>query len=140
MYYYIPFANFIYNEIKDKVSSIDYIVYPPVNYKTFFKRGYNQSELISKKLSKDLNIPYIKDCFYKTRQNDKQSLMSYEMRFKNVNGVFKVKKKFYNIIKNKRILFIDDIMTTGATIDECAKVLKKNGAVSVCSATVCIAR
>lgn len=140
MWYYKPFADFIYETIKDRVSSVDYIVYPPVNIKTFYKRGYNQSELISKALSKKIGKPYIKGCIYKTRQNEKQSLMTGDMRFKNVKGVFKVRKKFYDIIENKTILFIDDVMTTGATANECAKILKKAGALSVLSATLCITR
>ena len=59
----------IANKIKDKISDIDYIVYPPVNKKTFYKRGYNQMELISKDMSKLLNIKMLKNCIYKTREN-----------------------------------------------------------------------
>lgn len=140
MWYYKPFSEFIYENIKDKIKGIDYIVYPPVNRITFYKRGFNQTELISRELSHKLGVPYIRNCIYKTRQNEKQSLMSAEMRYKNVKGVFAVRKKYRDMLKGKKVLFIDDIMTTGATIDECSKILKKNGVISVSSATLCITR
>lgn len=139
MWYFKPFSCFLYEEIKDKVSNIDCIVYPPINKKTFYKRGYNQSELIAKELSQKLNIKMLNKCILKTRDNEKQSLMSGKMRYKNVKGVFKIDEKYKNELKGKCVLFIDDILTTGATADECAKMLKKAGALSVVSSTLCIA-
>ena len=66
--------------------------------------------------------------------------MTREMRYKNVRGVFKVKKKYEALLNNKNVLFVDDILTTGATADECSRMLKKSGAKSVLSATLCITR
>lgn len=138
MYYYKPFAEFIYENIKDKVSDVDCIVYPPVNKKTFITRGFNQCELISGVLSKKLDIILLKNGIYKTRENKKQSLMSREDRYKNVKGVFAINDKFSEFLNGKTVLLIDDIMTTGATIDECSKMLKKKGVKTVKSATLCI--
>lgn len=138
MWYHKPFADLIYDNIKDKVSEIDCIVYPPINKKTFLKRGYNQCELISKVLSKKLNIALFKNVILKTRENEKQSLMSRENRYKNVKGVFAINNKYSSYLNGKTVLLIDDIMTTGATIDECSKMLKKKGVKTVISATLCI--
>ena len=71
MWYYKPFSLFMYETLKDiiKPDSIDYIVYPPVNKKTFEDRGFNQSELIAKELSKKLKIKLLKKCIYKIRDN-----------------------------------------------------------------------
>ena len=134
------FAKFIGDELMKERIKADYIVYPPVNRKTYIERGYNQSEILAKKLSKILGIPVVKNAIRKTRDNPKQSLQSYKTRFSNVRGVFAVKESKKNIIKDKRILIIDDILTTGATLSECAKVLKRSGAKSVISATVATTR
>ncbi len=140
MWYYKPFAKLMYENIKDKVSNIDYIVYPPINKKTFYKRGYNQMELISKEMSKLLNIKMLKNCIYKTRENEKQSLTSGKLRYQNVRGVFAINNGFSEIINGRNILLLDDVMTTGATINECARMLKKSGAKSVVSSTLCIVK
>ena len=140
MWYYKQLSNFIYENIKNKIKNIDYIVYPPTNKNTFGKRGYNHVELMAVEIGKKFNIKVIKNAIYKIKDNEKQSLMSASMRFKNVKGVFKVKEKYEYLLKDKRILFIDDVLTTGATADECAKILKKAGAKYVCCATVCITR
>ena len=138
MWYYKPFSEFMYENLKDRIKNIDYIVYPPVNKKTFYKRGYNQSELIACELSDKLSFKVIKNCIYKKYDNDKQSTMSGKMRYKNVKNVFDIKEKYRSMLKDKTILFIDDVYTTGATANECARILKKYGAMSVISATLCI--
>lgn len=139
MWYGKYFAAFMAKELSDKKIKADYIVYPPVNRKTFRKRGYNQSEILAKYLSKKLRIPYISNGIYKTKENEKQSLQKLETRFSNVRGVFAVKDKAANLINGKTVIFTDDILTTGATASECAKILKKAGAVSVISATIATA-
>lgn len=113
------------------VPEYDFLVYPPVNLSTFFERGYNQTKLVAKRIGKHYKKKVIKGAFVKTRQNPKQSLMSKEMRFENVRGVFKIKRKIKKLIKGKNILVVDDVMTTGATASELARELKKNGALSV---------
>lgn len=138
MYYHKPFAELIYENIKDSISDVDCIVYPPINIKTFYKRGFNQCELIAKILSEKFDIKLLKKAIYKTRENEKQSLMSREQRYKNVKGVFAVNDSFSEYLKGKTVLLIDDVMTTGATIDECSKMLKKKGVKTVKSATLCI--
>lgn len=140
MWYYKQFSGFIYDNLLKKKINVDYIVYPPINHKTFYKRGYNQSELMAYEVGRKLGVKVLKDAIYKIKDNEKQSLMSASMRFKNVRGIFKIKSKYEYLIKNKRILFIDDILTTGATLDECARMLKKSGAKYVCAATICITK
>ena len=136
MWYGKYFAIFMEKELEDKNISADYIVYPPINRKTYKKRGYNQSEELAKHLSKRLGIPCISRAIRKLKENEKQSLQKRETRFSNVRGVFGIENKAASLIKGKNILFVDDILTTGATASECAKILKKSGAVTVISATV----
>ncbi len=140
MYYYKPFSEFIYDTIKDKLINVDYIVYPPINRRTFYKRGFNQCELIAKEISLKTNIPYLKNAIKKVRQYKKQSLAKGKDRYKNVKGAFKINNKYSEVFKNKKILLIADVLTTGATLDECSKMLKKQGALTVVCTTLCIVK
>lgn len=140
MWYYKQLAFFMTETLKKNKISADFIVYPPVNRKTFIKRGYNHAGLIACEISKKLGIPVIKNAIYKVRDNEKQSLMSAHRRWENVRGVFAVKDEYKELIKDKKILLIDDILTVGATISECSKILKRAGAKTVISSTLCIRR
>ncbi len=108
------------------------IIAVPLSRKKQFKRGYNQSELIAKIIAKKSKIPYRKNILIKQKHNITQSNLNRKQRFENVKNVFKVT----NDLKNKKILLIDDIYTTGATVNECARVLKKAGASEVVVYTV----
>ncbi len=102
----------------------EFILVPIPLYKSKMKqRGFNQAEEIGKILSRSLKIPLITDALIKTRQSSTQANLSKEQREENVKGVFLVKNK--QKIKDKKVLLVDDIYTTGATMEEAAKVLKK---------------
>lgn len=90
------------------------------------KRGYNQTELLAKNLSKNLKIPYNYNILVKSKNNQTQSLLEKSQREKNVENVFKIKNP--SKIKDKNIILLDDIYTTGATVRECSKILKNAGA------------
>ena len=97
----------------------------PISKKRLKDRGYNQSELIAKEISKMLSIKIEKNIIKKLIDTPPQSLLNKEQRQENIKGVYKA----YNIekIKNKNILIVDDIYTTGNTVNECAKVLVEKG-------------
>lgn len=118
----------------------DYMVYPPVNRTTFYKRGYNQSELMAKELSKRTGIPVLDNALHKEKQNEVQSRMRGKERFRNVSGAFSVAPKAAKQMDGKRLLLIDDVFTTGATASECAKMLKKQKASFVFVATAASTR
>lgn len=90
------------------------------------KRGYNQSELIAKEIGKKLDIPVISNCLVKIKNVVPQSTLNKEQRKQNIKGVYQVKKE--ETIKGKRIVLVDDIFTTGSTLEECSKMLKQAGA------------
>lgn len=111
---------------KDFFNEIDLIIPTPIHWKTKFLRGFDQSILIAEELSQLIKIKLEKNVLIKRKQTKKQSIQSYKDRFINIKDSFLIKNN--DIIKNKNILLIDDIITTGATSNECAKLLKKNGA------------
>ena len=106
--------------------SYDIISAVPIHKKRKHDRGYNQSELIAKKLAKNIpNIIY-KNILKKTINNQRQSELKKEERLENVKNVYQIQNR--QIIENKRIVLFDDIYTTGSTVNECSRVLKENGA------------
>lgn len=108
------------------LKSYDIIIPVPIHNKRKWKRGYNQSSLIAKKISKKLDIMYEEECLKKIINTAPQSKMNKEARSRNAKDVYIVKNK--QKIINKNVLIFDDIYTTGATANECKKILKQNGA------------
>lgn len=92
-------------------------------------RGYNQSAELAKVVSMRTGIPVLEDLLEKAREADSQKDAVGESRFDNVKGAYRVKKR--KACFGKSILLIDDIMTTGATVSECARVLTNAGAKNV---------
>lgn len=107
------------------VSQFDVITFVPLHKDTLKERGFNQSELLAGYLSEKLNIP-CEALLKKTKKNKPQHKLLACERKKNVEGVFGCTDK--KLIKKRRILLVDDIVTTGLTLSECIKVLKSNGA------------
>lgn len=108
------------------LKSYDIIIPVPIHNKRKWKRGYNQSSLIARKISKKLDIMYEENCLKKIINTAPQSKMNKEARGRNAKDVYIVKNK--QKIINKNVLIFDDIYTTGATANECKKILKQNGA------------
>ena len=108
------------------LKSYDIIIPVPIHNKRKWKRGYNQSSLIAKKVSKKLDIMYEENCLKKIINTAPQSKMNKEARSRNAKDVYIVKNE--QKIINKNVLIFDDIYTTGATANECKKILKQHGA------------
>ena len=127
-YIYRTFLEFVKNNEKicAQIKKYDIIMPVPISKKRLKQRGYNQSALIAKNLAKMLNIDYKENILVKIKDNKPQSEMGQEKRKRNVKGVYRIKNK--EKINQKKILIIDDIFTTGNTVNECAKVLIENSA------------
>lgn len=101
----------------------------PLSRKKLKNRGFNQAEEIAKKLSEKLKIPILTNGLIKTKENLPQMELSGKERQENIKGAFEVIKK--EEIQGKKILLVDDVYTTGATMEEAARVLKEAGAKEV---------
>jgi ComF family protein len=110
----------------DNLLEADYIVPVPMHKKGVSVRGYNQCELLCADLSNRLNIPTL-NCLVKPVETKKQMTLAKAERAENVKGAFLCNAD----LQFKTILLVDDVLTTGATLNECANVLKKAGAVTV---------
>lgn len=126
-------ANFLIEIIKESEIDIDIICYIPMIRKDERKRGFNQCKLIANEIGYNLNIP-VSNCIKKVKHTKEQKKLTKEERIKNLIGAFEVKSN--EDIKNKRVLLIDDVMTTGATIGECTKILKKSGVKEIIVLTI----
>ena len=127
-YLYRSFMIF-FNKKYKKFSHFDFydIIIPvPISKKRMKTRGYNQSLLIAKEISKITNIKMEDNILIKQKNNTKQSTLNKIYREQNVIDAYKLLEK--GKIENKNILLIDDIYTTGATVNECSKMLKLAGA------------
>ncbi len=114
--------------------NFDFITCVPVSSTQLKSRGFNQSEIIAKKLSKKLNIKFENLLIKKTDYRPQRSL-NYRERITNVIGAFDVNHSFDFL--NKNIILCDDIITTGSTLRECCKTLLKNGAKNILCLTAC---
>lgn len=124
------FAKWLHFAAKDIYEEgIDIIIPVPLHFKRLIKRKYNQSALLAKELSKISNIKVEYSALKRAKNNRPQVEFSGRARKQNVKNVFTISNS--NKIEGKRILLVDDVYTTGSTMKECAKSLKKVGAKSV---------
>jgi len=112
----------------------DYITYIPLHKRRVRQRTFNQSKVIAQYIAKMLQVNMAPDLLIRSKYTNTQTLLNFQQRKKNISGAFKAT----NIpkLENKTILLVDDVMTTGATVNECSKTLKKAGALNVYVITV----
>jgi ComF family protein len=108
----------------------DIIIPLPLHKRKLRERGFNQSELLAKDIANLINKPALNNVLIKYRNTPAQmKIKKPDERSKNVHGVFKVKDGHF--IKNKSVLLVDDVVTTGATLEEAAKTLVEAGVKNV---------
>ena len=132
------FAKMMYHKLKETTffQDIDVIISVPVSKERLKQRGYNQAEELAKYLSNMSKIPYNRDILIRQKHTKPQSGFSPAQRQENINNAFIASCSLPP--EYKVILVIDDIYTTGSTINECAKILKQAGAREIYSCVVCI--
>jgi len=113
---------------------IDFIIPVPLHKNKLKKRGYNQVTLFGERLAYHLNTTYLDSCLIKTKNNKTQTKKSRPNRWLSTKEVFTLANP--EIIKNKTVLLIDDIITTGATMEACANVLKETKNIYITSIAV----
>jgi ComF family protein len=106
----------------------------PLHRRRLAKRGFNQSLFLAKYAAEGLSIPLSLDGLVRVRDTRPQVDLDPAEREENVKGAFAVERP--EEFKDKRVLLLDDVYTTGATVRECAKVIKKAGADAVYVLTV----
>lgn len=124
-YLYKTFIKFLLKNEKfvEIIKSYDIIIPVPLSKKRMKERGYNQSYLIAKEISGLLNIKLNKKSLIKQQNIVAQSGLNKEQRLQNIKGAYTLKHP--NKLQAKKVLIIDDIYTTGSTVNECSKIISK---------------
>jgi ComF family protein len=126
------FAEKLYEIYKVEKFSVDAVTFVPMSETKLAKRGYNQSKLLADEFSRLSGIETL-ECVEKVKETESQANLSFSERVKNLKGAFKSDKR---LVKDKSVLLIDDVLTTGSTAECVANSLKKAGAKSVLLLTV----
>lgn len=127
------FSEYLANVFFKNFIGTDVITFVPATDKSVKKRGFNQSKLLAEKTAERVNIPVV-DCLVKVKETDRQAKLNREQRQKNLLQAFKVKDK--KLIKDKNVLIIDDVTTTGSTAHAVSQKLKKAGAKEIYLLTI----
>jgi ComF family protein len=125
-------SQLLYNRYENFIEKADLIVPVPSHFSRILRRGFNPSMLISKYIAKISEIPMDAKIIKRIKRTEYQKNKTLQERQENVKDAFVVNKN----VKNKRILLVDDVMTTGSTISECSKILREHGAKSVKFVTI----
>ena len=138
--YYRAFGKLLALKIQNiiQLDQIDMIIPVPLHRIRQKQRGYNQAELIGKCASKLLSIPLAANILVKTSESKSQSMLSRNDRLSNIEGLFEVVNA--EALYKKNILLVDDIVTTGSTINQCSRALKQAGASSVIAGVIATTR
>ena len=132
------FGKEVADSVKEEFGNVDFdiITCVPQTKRKRRKRGYNQSALLAKEISKQLSVPFDELLLIKTRNTPDQHTLKGKARIANLKNAFAADKP--DSVKGKTILLCDDIKTTGATLNECRKTLLKAGATAVCCAVIAV--
>lgn len=118
-------------------SDIDFIVPVPLHHQKLRSRGYNQSSFIAEGIAQTINIPFKEEILIRTISTESQTRKNRFSRYENMKAVFKVPET--DQITGKHILLVDDVITTGATLEACANALLVQGALKVSIAALAFA-
>jgi len=112
-------------------TSLTALVPVPLHWRRLFIRRYNQAALLAQSISSATGIPCHTSWLRRKKATPSQSAYNRQQRLMNMRGAFQVPKSQKNAVQGSRILLIDDVFTTGATLMECARILLSQGALEV---------
>ena len=121
-------AHLMFHAGRDILFHTDLLVPVPLHWQRLFRRQYNQAALLAGCLASRTGIPTRPDLVKRHRPTPKQGFQNRKARFENVRGAFQVPANKISCLQGKRLTLIDDVYTTGATLNECASALLKAGA------------
>jgi len=118
-------------------TSIDLIIPVPLHPQKYKSRGYNQSEWIGKGISEILNKPLDITTLLRVRENTSQTKKSVFERFENTEGIFELSDT--TVLEGKHVLLIDDVLTTGSTLEACVRALLETNGIKISIFTLAVA-
>jgi ComF family protein len=113
------------------LAEADLVVPVPLHYVRLVRRGYNQSAWLAAEVSRQSGVRLSVDALKRVRRTPIQGGLSADGRRRNVQGAFRVRRSRQKLVRGRRIVLIDDVLTTGATVEACARTLRRAGAACV---------
>lgn len=121
------FLKFATKQLEEYFDDIDIVTCTPMHFRRLLLRNYNPPEIIAFHLAKKLNKPYYPKLILKHKYTNPQASLTRKQRITNLKGSISLGKDFSPIMKGKNVLLVDDVISTGSTLNECAKILKESG-------------
>ncbi|MCG8510004.1 MAG: ComF family protein [Rhodospirillales bacterium] len=125
------FARWMMRAGAELIAGCDLIVPVPLHWTRLFTRRYNQAALLAKAIAKETEASFAPEVLVRRRRTPSQGYLGRAARRRNVAGSFAVPARAESAISGKRILLIDDVMTTGATVAACSRACRRGGAAAV---------
>ncbi len=132
-------AGYVKLEIEEQDLNYDWIIPVPLHKTKIRERGYNQSEYLVKGLSKGLNIPLLVNSIDRRRYTKSQTKLTLTEREKNVKDAFFLNNEFIDRLNGRNVILVDDVITTGATVNECINVLREAGVKKIFTVSLAMA-
>ncbi len=126
-----PYAHLMAQAGRELLADADLLVPVPLHWRRMFRRRYNQSAVLANRISGLAGIECLPDGLLRIRATPSQGQLPRKDRLKNVRGAFAVARRHSDHIGDRSILLIDDVLTTGATVNDCARALFRAGAHNV---------
>lgn len=126
--------------LAESCKGYDYIIPVPLHKVRIRERHYNQSDYIVKGISKAAGIEALPDAVKRTRYTKTQTRLSRAERIENVRGAFEINREYRDLLKDKNLIVIDDIITTGSTVNEVIRILKEAGCGKILGGCLAMAR
>ena len=117
-----------------RLGSADVVTATPLHWGRHWQRGFNQAALVARQAARVWGLPFEADLLRRVRSTAPQAGRTRAERLSNVRGAFRARDKA--AVAGRRIILVDDVMTTGATLEACARALRRAGARGVAAATL----
>ncbi len=127
----VTLAGWMTSAGSELLAEADLITPVPLHYFRLIRRGFNQSGWLAAALSRTSGVRLSVDALKRVRSTPIQGNLSADARRRNVQGAFRVRRGRVKLVKGKRVVLVDDVLTTGATAEACARALRKAGAACV---------
>jgi len=124
-------ARMLHQAGAELLADAEVIVPVPLHWRRLVRRRFNQAAMLALVLGRDTGIPVIADALIRTRATPPQGRLNRSARRRNVRGAFQVRPARTSHLNNRRVLLVDDVLTTGATVEAVARCLLRNGAAAV---------
>lgn len=125
------FAGYLQQCGHDILQEADLLIPVPLHRWRLLKRRYNQAALLTRALSRKTSIPHLTHALRRIRSTAPQGHKTHDQRIQNIAHAFSIPEKIIPLIRNKKLVLVDDVFTSGATVNECVKTLLSHGATSV---------